>query len=124
MIRSVRPTRRMVPSLFGLPIRIGEEVSTLIARHEILAVTIPLIVFATLSIWDSTLYPFWFDELFSFNIAHLPTIHDALHAMPADGQPPLHYAVIRLTGALSGAVRLPPGSIPRLLLRLPLSRPM
>jgi hypothetical protein len=65
-----------------------------------------LCVFLPWSIWTSAHNAFWFDEIFSYTISQQPTFRDALNAMPADGQPPLHYALIRLSTWLIGRTEL------------------
>jgi 4-amino-4-deoxy-L-arabinose transferase-like glycosyltransferase len=87
-------------------IRCGDRLNLFLRQREKLAVAIPLCVFLLWAIWASAQSALWFDEIFSYSISQQPTVRDALNAMPADGQLPLHYALIRLSTWLVGHTEL------------------
>lgn len=55
--------------------------------------------------------PMWFDELFTFFISRLSSVHAILAAIPADGNPPLYYLFahffLRIGLSNEAAVRMP-----------------
>jgi len=88
----------------------GAMAASWIARYE------AWFVFATamgvvLALVRSARRRFWFDELFTFYISRLPHIDQVFRAIPADGNPPLNYLLVRFCLRLFGetelATRLP-----------------
>lgn len=60
----------------------------------------------------AALRPFWFDEIFTWQLASQPSVSDLIAALgPMDPSPPLHYLLVRGTHAMFGtgllATRLP-----------------
>jgi hypothetical protein len=98
--------------------RIGERLAgprlaaaaSFVDRHG-LAVAVFIVLFLVLQLARAAGRTFWFDELFTFFISRQPRLSDVLHALPADGNPPLSYLLVRLSMRLFGetevAARLP-----------------
>jgi 4-amino-4-deoxy-L-arabinose transferase-like glycosyltransferase len=71
-----------------------------------------IIVFTALRIVDSYFRPFWFDELFTWHIAQIPTFTGLWKSLgPMDPSPPLYYVITRIFQSVLGhgefATRLP-----------------
>ena len=71
-----------------------------------------LVIFAALKIVESFYQPLWFDELFTWHIAQMPTLTGLWKALgPMDPSPPLYYIVTRIFQSIFGygefATRLP-----------------
>lgn len=62
-----------------------------IRSHEFASVCIVVAVLISGPVCQAITAPMWFDEFFTLFVSRLPTYAAMLHAMPADGQPPLQY---------------------------------
>lgn len=86
------------------------EATARIARHD---KWLALAIMACAAVWlvRSAPRPFWFDEMLTFHISRLPSVDQLLLAIPADGNPPMGYLLVRLSHRLAGhtelATRLP-----------------
>jgi hypothetical protein len=71
------------------------------------------VVYFVITIWLAAAKPFWFDELFTYYLARLPSVSDIWSALrqSADQQPPPFFLVTRASGTLLSdaqvAFRLP-----------------
>ena len=83
----------------------GAAVTFWIARYEAWFVFAAAVGFV-LTLVQSSRRPVWFDELFTFYIARLPHIEQVFQAVPADGNPPLNYLLVRLCLRLFGESEL------------------
>ncbi len=83
-------------------IAIGEWVTGIMAKFERPLVGALTAAFALAAAFHAAFDPMWFDELLTFNISRQPAFHDVLGAMKGDWQPPLQYALTRLSFSLFG----------------------
>jgi mannosyltransferase len=88
----------------------GALAASWIASYEAWFVAFATAMGVVLALFRSA-RPFWFDELFTFYISRLPHIDLVFQAIPADGNPPLNYILVRFCLRLFGetelATRLP-----------------
>jgi 4-amino-4-deoxy-L-arabinose transferase-like glycosyltransferase len=91
--------------------RLSAVVMRSVVEHERISLLFALLVFALFDANKACVTPLWFDEFFTFFISRLASFTLMLKAMPADGQPPLQYALTHLSLILLGqtefAARLP-----------------
>lgn len=88
----------------------GRWAADVVDRYEELFLLAGLFAYAAAE-WQRVGRRFWFDELFTFHIARLPSLTEMLRAAPADGNPPLYYLLADLSMTLfretEFAARLP-----------------
>ena len=89
---------------------LGSGAAALMTRYEAFFVLAVAAGYAFVQVGRAQ-RPLWFDELFTFYISRLPDLGQVFRALPADGNPPLNYLLVRgslrLLGETSFAIRLP-----------------
>jgi len=100
-----------VASAIGAPAaRWGTPLAAWAARHEAWCLAATL-TFIAAKLVNAAHRPFWYDELFTFYISRLPRLGQLFEAIPADGNPPLSYLLVRYSLRAFGenelAARLP-----------------
>ena len=103
---ATKPIKRPL-SLIG----VGDVLARSIVEHERVYLLVAVAAFGLRATYRSLMIPLWFDEFFTLFLSRLSSLSDLLHAMPADGQPPLQYflthASLRLFGETEFGLRLP-----------------
>ena len=89
------------PSASRALFRFGLGTAAQITRYEAASVSVVALGYVLLE-FARAVRPLWFDEIFTFQIACLPDLGSILHAIPADGNPPLYYLLTRLSFRLLG----------------------
>src|SRR5258708_38201390 len=76
-----------------------------VARHEKWLVA-GVVLYSTIRNVRYAQREFVFDELFTFYISRLDSLHQIIEAVPADGNPPLYYFLAHLCLSLMGQTEL------------------
>lgn len=86
--------------------RLSESLTQSMARYKKLVLLLTACVFGLNGVYGALKTPLWFDEFFTFFIAQVSPYREMLKALPADGQPPLHYLIARIFLHLPGPTEL------------------